>query len=247
MTCVVFMDGVTVKEDKQIEKEFHLMLPDYLKTKSLANEDRRWLVDEKARLTIVLDATKFYKELKGKQHELHLSDEVRMALALQLAFDNNKYAVNVFRAEDEHGRRFKVKLEDIEAARRVTGVGKISSPKDYVDSQISFLVNCGELKKESSGEIARIAVETITKYEEAKRGSIRSPIVVSAVAIYHASYKAGSPINAPTLQSVLGVSRKSLFEVGDEVIQIARPDEFSEWKEMKHFSGSHSLLLQKGL
>jgi hypothetical protein len=217
------------RRESKLKKELNELLEEHLATPESLFEKRKWLVSSEKKTAILLDASEFY----GKLDVLNLREDARVRLAFQLALDTNKCAANVLRSEGRYGKFVKVSFGDIERAREITGARRMMKPAEYVDSQVSFLVKAGELNERKGGEVTKIAKETLARYEERKRNPISYPLAVSAVAVYNASYKAGSPMSAWTFKRILKVSQESMREVGDELIQIARPDEFAEWKRMK--------------
>lgn len=231
------MNGSTsVKLGKEYEKqfaEFYGRLKEHLTLELYGIEQKRWLVDARARLTLIQDATNFYNDIRDElKHQLR--DEDVKKLALQLSLDKNKCAVNIFKDEG-------LPLKFISKAREITGVRTITNSKEYVASQMTFLVNYGELDKERGEKISKIASEILEIYEKKKAEhkiiSLGVPTLVSAVAIYDASYIADNPLVATTLERVLKVSAQEIHSKSDDLIFNTMPEKFlglkgKKWKQM---------------
>lgn len=188
---------------------------------SLRWKTKIWLVDDAKKMTLVKDALRFYHDIGG----MHLQPEVRKAAALQLSFENNKVARTM--------ESIRHVSEAVSKAREHAEVRRMDVT-ECIDSQLDFIIKAGILDKVEASKLSKVAKEAVERYaEKTKPVSIGSPITMSAAAIYYASYKIGKRITQKNLEPIVDVSNLTIRNRSDELVQVAFPEEFEEWKALK--------------
>jgi len=211
----------------ELAKYFGEMMEEYLTIVDMSPEGKRWLVGDGVRVAVRNDSMRFYGKLDG----LGLDEDSRRRLAMQLSFDDNKVAVDIFK-----NKKFALGWGRMDKAREVTGVSPMKL-EDYAASQVDFLVRSGWLNEENGGKVRGIADDALKRYGD-KRRFIGLPIHVSAAAIYYAGYKVGEPMSAYNLELVLAVSSPTIQRISDELVRTAfSEEEFLWFKKVKRGSG----------
>jgi hypothetical protein len=211
----------------QLSKRFEELIQEHATFKKRPQEVGVLLISNEMRAALILDMSRFYGELEF----MKFRNDARMLLALQLALDNNKCALNVLKGEGRYGKYAKVNITDIEKAREITGVKRIEKPAEYVDSHVSFLVKGGALEKERESKVAETAKWILEKYEEKKgKEPISNPLSASAAAVQWASFMEGRGGGTVAVSRILKISEPSLRDASDRLIEVIRPDDFEVWK-----------------
>lgn len=221
------VEKLAQRETAELLKEFAGLVEKNLTVEKDPIERKVWLIGREMKIAIMVDALKFYDKLGPVTKD----EGYRKLLALQLALDNNKCAVNVFRTEGAYGKDVRIRLRDLETAREITGVEKVRKPAEYVDSHASFLVKTGLLSEEEGRNVAKFAKKTLLEYENRKSNPIGTPINVSAAAVYYASYKVGTHLSIVDLEEIFGVTRQTLSPRSSELVEIAVSKDEAQWFE----------------
>jgi len=220
MSETVFLKKTDYTPARTFDKLLEGSLKSYHEGKS------KWFVSKEKIAAIIGDASEFYKKIE----KLGLNPKLQARVAMQLSLDNNKCPVDLLRGAHIWQT---VDPAEMQKARKMTGVGSIEKPAEYVDSAVSFLAESGWLDRKHEGEVAGIAKDTLSRYEKRKKTPVSDPMALSAAAVYHACYKAGRPVNEYVIGDIMGINAKSINDAIDRLIEVARPVELSEFRRMK--------------
>jgi len=211
------------KMDETPTKTFDKLLEGSLKS---YHEGKSKLFVSKEKIAAIIgDASEFYRKIE----KLGLNPKLQARVAMQLSLDYNKCPVDLFR--DAHMWQT-VDLADMQKARKMTGVGSIEKPTEYIDSAVSFLVESGWLDRKQEGKVAGIAKETLARYEKRRR-PFSDPMTLSAAAVFYASCKTDKPVNAYVIGDIMGITEKSIHDASNRLMEIAWPNEHSQISQIK--------------
>jgi len=211
-----------------VAKHFGEMMEEYLTIVDMSPGGKRWLVKDEVRVAARNDSMKFYDKLSG----FRLDEDSKMRLALQLSFDNNRIAMDIFK-----NKKFALGWGVMDKAREITGVSPMKL-EEYATSQVDFLVRSGWLDEEKKVKVLETANDALKRYEERKRHPIGLPIDVSAAAVYYAGYKAGEPMAAYNIELTLRVSSPTIGRLSNELVRtVFSEEEFLWFEKAKRGSG----------
>jgi len=181
----------------------HLMFHDMGKSTCIVSKEKE--------AEIIGDACKLYYEIG----ELGLKHEARVILAMQLSLDKHKCPLNLLRKYEG----LRLRMEQIQGARTITGVKRVQKPTEYVDSLVTFLKNIGKLDEDEKKKVAKTAKEILAKYEE-KETSIPNVMSVSVAVVSRACCENGVPMSPAVMGNILGMGEKTISDASNKVEEI---------------------------